>query len=161
MYKKAFNAFQKILDLAKDVKDYLKNNFLKTHFTTEFDSFRVKQINSQFQLIVDLLKLGFALITKFKSPQSNKNFIYYIDLIIKNCLVNIKKCSKEPLSYFPDLSIYLLSGDDPVGQCVIKSKDIIWSDDESTMGCICAKMVYMEIKVLEYFYFNQKIFVFT
>ncbi len=42
----------------------------------------------------------------------------------------------------------MLCNNQPVGVCIVKSGDVIWSEDELKMGCICAKMVYMDVKSL-------------
>ena len=89
-----------------------------------------------------------ALITKFENSASNENYAFFIDRIIKTCLLNVRNLLKEPFNIFPDLSLYMLCNDQPVGVCIVKSADVVWSEDELKMGCICAKMVYMDVKSL-------------
>ncbi len=145
---KGYLAHKRIIDLVCTVKDYLRTVFLKSTYITDFDRHRVKQINTQLTILTDLLKLMLALITKFENSASNDNFAAFIDKIIKACLFNVRNLLKEPFNIFPDVSLYMLCNGQPVGVCIVKSADVVWSDDELKMGCICAKMVYMDVKSL-------------
>lgn len=144
---KGYVAHERIFSLVSSVKDYLNKNFLASEFITSFDRHRVQQIISQLTIVVDLLKLIFALISKFRQSASNESFTLFADKIIKSCLLNVRNLLREPFNIFPDLSLYMLCNDQPVGVCIVKSKDIVWSADEQKMGCICAKMVYIDVKV--------------
>lgn len=145
--KKGYRAYQNILGLVNSCKDYLKNNFLTSEYITSYDQNRVKQICSQLNLIVDLLKLLYALISKFNNSASNDSFTYFIDRIIKSCMFNVNSYLKQPFSIFPYLSLYVLCDGEPVGVCIVKASDIVWSEDKLEMGSICAKMIYMDAKV--------------
>ncbi len=149
--RKGYEAYQKIIELTNSCKDYLRNNFLSSESITPYDQHRVKQICSQLNLITELLKLLFALISKFNSSVSNDSFMYFIDRIIKSCLFNINSYLKQPFCIFPDLSLYFLCNGEPVGVCIIKASDVIWSENELEMGCICAKMIYIDVKVSRVF----------
>lgn len=140
-------AHESIVTVVTSVKGYLEHEFLESPYITKFDKLRVKEIISQFKLIVELLNLMKRLINKFQCSASNDNFNFFIDIVIKKCMINIKNYLKEPFCIFPDLRLYMLCNQQAVGSCIIKARDIIWSSDDQQIGCICAKMVYMDMKV--------------
>lgn len=149
LYKKATNVYQQIRNLAQEVKSYLLNEYLKNDFITDFDRYRVKLINTQFSIIVDLLNLLFKLICKFRLSASNESFKFYIDLIIQNSMAKIRNYLKEPFSYFPDLNLWLMANEtNAIGVCNIRSEDVIWSPVAKKRGSICAKMIYTDVKSL-------------
>lgn len=148
-YSCAIQYYQFISTLIANTKVYLKNDFLKNEFITEFSRNRVRQIRAQLTGIQDLLSLLFKLVSKFKNSNSNENFRFYIDLMIKNSMIKIKKYLAEPLSYFPDVNIWFLCNKEPVGVCTIKSRDLIHSSDEYKKGSICGRMVYTDVKSLK------------
>jgi hypothetical protein len=146
-----------ILRITDEVKYFFDNDFSDktTNYITNFEEFRAKQINALFQNIVDLFNVYFKLVLKFKNSSSSENFRFYIDLIVRNCIAKIKRYSEEPLSYFPDASLWLLFNNRPVGVCTIKSEDIIWSPHEDKRGIISNQMVYTDVKSLNPNDFNH------
>lgn len=144
---KTNDAHDIIVEVVSSVRGYLEHEFLESQYITKFDKLRVKEIISQFKLIVELLNLMRRLIDKFQNSASNDNFTFFIDIVIKKCLANIKNYLKEPFCILPDVKLYMLCDQKPVGSCIIKARDIIWSSDNQQIGCICAKMVYMDMKV--------------
>lgn len=89
----------------------------------------------------------FELASKFQNSASNENYKFYIDIIIKNAILKIEQYNREPLSYFPDVSLWLLRNNQKVGVCTIKANDVIWSENHDEKGSICAKMIYTDVKV--------------
>ena len=149
--------YQNIVRIVDEVKKFFDDEFSEktTNYITNFEEFRAKQIKALFQNIVDLFNIYFKLVLKFKNSSSNENFRYYIDLIVKNCVAKIKRYSEEPLSYFPDASLWLFFNNKPVGVCSIKSEDIIWSSNEDKKGIISNLMVYTDVKSLDPNDFNH------
>ncbi len=133
--------------MSQNVRLYLKNVYLANQYTTDYDRARVKQINLKYSIIGDLLNMILRLCVKFKGSNSNDAFQFYIDSIIRNSIIKIMEYAEEPLSFFPDVSLWLLFNNRPVGICNIRSSDVIWSDAKSEKGEICGKMVYMDVKV--------------
>lgn len=136
------------MKLSQNVRLYLKNVYLANQYITDYDRARVKQINLEYSIIGDLLNLMLKLCVKFKGSYSNDAFKFYIDSIIRNCIVKIRQYAEEPLSFFPDVSLWLLFNNKPVGICNIRSSDVIWSEVQSERGEICGQMVYMDVKVI-------------
>ena len=143
--------------ILNDVKAFFKEMLsLETNnYVNSFTTNRSNQIKALFGNILQLLELYFKLIVKFKNSTSNENFRFYIDLIIKNCIAKIKRYLEEPLSYFPDASLWLLFNDQPIGVCTIKSEDIIWSPDPNKRGIISTRMIYTDVKSLKPSDFNN------
>lgn len=89
-----------------------------------------------FKIVIELAKIY----NLFKLNMASLNFLIESIEQIDNSLT-------EPLSIFPDLNLFLLSGNEPIGQCTVKSTDIIWSNDPLKKGSICNQLIYTDIKV--------------
>ncbi|CAF0895015.1 unnamed protein product, partial [Brachionus calyciflorus] len=145
----AKNYFDAFMLKIKILNDYISYDFLKMSFINNFNKSRILQIKSQLDTLRTVVKLLFDLSEKFQPSKSNENFRFYIDLIVRNSIVKIKKLLNEPFSYFPDVNLWFLFDNEPVGVCNIRSNDIIWSLDSSKKGIISAVMVYTDIKSLK------------
>ena len=143
--------YNKIEKVIKKIKEHLNTEFLSQSNPniTELDRNRVKLTDWLLTCIEKLLMLLIKLIFKFRDSKSNENFKHYIDLLIKNCIVRIQQFCKEPFSFFPDISIWMLANQEPVGVCSMRACDIIWSEDLEKRGFICAKMIYTDMKSLK------------
>ncbi len=138
--------YNQIEAIISEIKEYLNEEFLKYPYATDLDRCRVKQINSLLDTIEELLTLMIKLVSKFKGSKSNENFRFYIELMFKNSVYRIQKLSKEPFSHFPDMSIWLLANNEPVGVCNLRASNLIWSTDARKRGKICGKLIYTDIK---------------
>ena len=143
-----------IVQTTNEINDFLITDFMNNEYITDYERCRIKQICSQLDIIKDLLSILFDLIRKFKNSASNENFKFYIDLIVINCMLKIRNYIKDPLSYFPDISLWFLFNNEPVGVCTIKAEDLVWSNDPYKKGQICEKMIYTDVKV-NFFNFLQ------
>jgi hypothetical protein len=129
-YQQARQSYQEIVQLSTEAKSYLLNEHIKPTIEnsniTELQRMRAKQLARQFSLIVDLLSLLFKLVCKFKSSASNETYKTYINMIVKHSFARIRNLLKQPLSYFPDLSLWLVtvqgqgaaSKEEPIGVCL-------------------------------------------
>jgi hypothetical protein len=117
---------------------YLKRVFLKNEFLTELNKHRIKHFQIELRKIHDFVQS----LSKF-----DKNFRKLRFMQIKDSLEEINNFLGEPFSYFPDLNIFMISDQEPIGLCKIKSHDVIWSNNHREIGSICNKMIYTNIKV--------------
>ena len=138
--------FNRILDIFKLISNCL-DEFKNSLVFTKFDSFRCKQIQYRMSIITELLTLIKNLSEKFNGSKSNKNFLIYIDLIIRNSINCIYKYNNDPFYYFPDINLKLLCNQKVIGIRSIKAHKVIWSDKKLEIGDECAKAVYSNIKV--------------
>ena len=121
------------------IKLYLKKIFLKNEFLTELNKQRIKHFQVELRKLYDLVQS----LAKF-----DKNFRKLRFMQIKDSLEEIANFLGEPFSYFPDLNIFLISDQEPIGLCKIKPHDVIWSSNHREIGSLCNKMIYTNIKVL-------------
>lgn len=145
--QQANDIYKEIVQLIQKAKTYLKDDYLNNNFVTDFEEKRVEEILFRFTIIIDLLNLILKLAKKFKYSTANDNFKFYIDLIIKNSVLKIRNFLREPFCIFPNLSLWLLFNDQPVGVCNICANDIIWSKDEQNKGEFCGKFFSTDFKV--------------
>ncbi len=145
--QQANDIYKDIVRLAQNAKTYLKDVYLNSDYVNEFEQKRVEEILFRFTIIIDLLNLILKLTKKFNNSNSNDNFKFYIDLIIKNSVLKIRNFLREPFCIFPNLSLWLLFNDQPVGVCNICANDIIWSEDEQNKGEFCGKVISSDFKV--------------
>jgi hypothetical protein len=69
--------------------------------------------------------------------------------MILESVKRIESLIKEPmLNFFPDIHLWLMSNDKPVGICNIKATDVIWSENSIEKGFICKRFTYLNIKVI-------------
>lgn len=115
-------SFKKIKNLNREVETFLFEEYLKptgdNQIVTNLQRYRAKMILQQFQNIVDLLSMLLKLIDKFENSASNEIYKTYVDLIVKHIFERIRYLLKQPLSFFPDLSLWLMAvkggkGSDP------------------------------------------------
>lgn len=147
--KKANNLYEYFLNTINRMKEFIKQDFLKKSYTSEFNKHRIKQIKMELNNLADVIKLLFRLTHKFRQSKSNENFKFYIDLIIRNTMIKIKKYLNEPFSYFPDVNLWFMFNEQKVGVCNLKCNDVVWSPEEDKRGCISAKKVYTNVKSLK------------
>ena len=113
---------------------------------TRFDQNRAELIRDKIELILKILTKSFAFLHE-------QNKMKTVDIIWKNSIFAIEKMIKEPFNYFPDLNLFMLNYERPVGVCTLRSHDIIYSADEKKRGFACAKMIYTDIRVFEFYLF--------
>ena len=147
--KKANNLYESFLNTINRMKDFIKHDFLKKNYISEFNKKRIKQIKVELNNLADVINLLFRLTHKFRQSKSNESFKFYIDLIIRNSVIKIKKHLEEPFSYFPDVNLWFLFNREKIGVCNMICNDVIWSDEEDKRGCISAKKVYTDVKSLK------------
>lgn len=147
--KKANNLYESFLYTINRLKEFIKLEFLKKSFITQFNKCRIKQIKMELNNLADVINLLFRLTHKFRQSKSNESFKFYIDLIIRNTVIKMKKHLEEPLSYFPDVNLWFLFNRQKIGVCNMICKDVVWSDEEDKCGCISAKKVYTDVKSLK------------
>ncbi len=145
--QQANDSYKEIVQLAQNVKTYLKDEYLNNNFITDFEQKRVEEILFRLTIIIDLINLILKLSKKFKYSTANDNFKFYIDLIIKNSVLKIRNFLREPFCIFPNVSLWLLFNNQPVGVCNISANDIIWSNDEQNKGEFCGKLFSTDFKV--------------
>lgn len=126
-YVEARRIYQQIVVLVTQVKTFLQTDYLgnnkTTHAIAELTRIRVKQLIRQFGMVVDMLSMLITLLCKFKHSASNEKFKIYTDMIVKHAFTRIRMIIRQPLSYFPDLSLWLVASsgsggsfkEDPVG----------------------------------------------
>lgn len=112
--------------------------FLENEWLSNLEINRDKQIIKQLENIANIVKSMCKTELSFKKHK-------FID--IKRSIDKINEYLAEPLSVFPDVSIWFLCNKEPVGICTIKSHDLIWSKHDFRRGSICNQMVYTDIKV--------------
>jgi hypothetical protein len=134
--------------LINEIRAHLSQEFLAYPYSTELDKCRARQIESLLTVIDETLKLLIKLVSKFKNSKSNENFRFYIDLMFRNSVCSIQKLIKEPFSHFPDVTLWLLAGGEPVGVCVLHAHDLIWSMDPKKRGRMSGKLFYTDVKSL-------------
>ena len=132
-HDKAQKIFKDIHQLTVRVKSYLEEYVsIATggQTLTELERIRATQLKRKFALVHDSLCLLLQLVDKFKNSASNKSFMTYIDLVILHAFTRIRIILRQPLSHFPDLSLWLMaskgsSGEEPVGvRFIFKLKKI-------------------------------------
>lgn len=121
---------------------YIQQVFLKNEFTTDLDEKKAKRLITSLEDTIRLIK---SLPADNKSDSSFRKFDF--NRIIES-IARLNKYLNEPLSLFPDVNLWLLSNNEPIGICTIKSSDIIWSDESFERGVICNQMTYTDIKSL-------------
>ena len=121
------------------IKKYLKTVFLKNEFLTELNKQRIKHFQAELRKICDFVQS----LSKF-----DENFRKLRFMQIKDSLEEIASFLGEPFSYFPDLNLFLISNQEPIGLCKIKSHDVIWSINPREIGNLCNRMIYTNIKVV-------------
>ena len=121
--EKAQTIFKYIHLLSVRVKSYLEEYVSSGQSLTELERIRATQLKRKFSLVHDSLCLLIQLVDKFKNSASNKSFKTYIDLVILHAFARIRIILRQPLSYFPDLSLWLMassrpgSDQEPIGVC--------------------------------------------
>lgn len=121
---------------------YIQIIFLKNEFMTDLEQNKAKRLINDLN---DTIKLIKALPIDEKTDKSFRKFD--LNRIIES-IARVNKYLNEPLSLFPDVNLWLLSNNEPIGICTIKSSDIIWSDKSIERGLICNQMIYTDIKSL-------------
>ena len=117
--------------------------YLEDDFTKNMNASELKR-NRDAQLIIEMRKIANSLINLSKSLAFQKTYL------LKQIMSSIEKIDHlltESISLFPDLNIWMLCKNKPVGVCTIKSHDVIWSFEDSKRGLICNKFVYIDKKV--------------
>lgn len=146
-----FNYYQNLENFKKyrseilRIIKYIQQVFLKNEFTTELDEKKAKRLVSNLDDTIRLIK---SLPTDKKSDSSFRKFDF--NRIIES-IARVNKYLNEPLSLFPDVNLWLLSNNEPIGICTIKPSDIIWSEKSIERGVICNQMTYTDIKSLSDF----------
>ena len=120
------------------IKKYIKMVFLKNEFLTELNKKRVKHFQTELRKICDFVQS----LSKFDTNFRKLRFMQ-----IKDCLEEITNYLMEPFSYFPDLNLFLISNEEPIGLCKIKPYDVIWSSNHREIGALCNKLIYTNVKV--------------
>lgn len=118
----------------------MQNIYLKISTLTELEKNRTNQFLMELRNIVDFVQT-------FQKFDSNFKKLRLIQL--KDSLEKLQKMSlNEPFNYFPDLDLWLISNNVPIGLSKIKYFDLIWSNNMRERGSVCSKMIYMNIKVI-------------
>jgi hypothetical protein len=141
--------FKKSIKLISQIRDFIKQDFLSKTYATEFNKLKLAHVKLILTQLSDVLNLLFKLLNKFKESKSNENFKFYVDLIVRNAFVKIKKYIGEPFSYFPDVSLWFMFNSQPVGVTNFKCSDVVWSQDEHKRGCVSGKMLNTDVKSLK------------
>jgi hypothetical protein len=126
-----------ISDVLK-IKRYLVNEYQKTNLLTELEFNRIKQIINELKNLVGFAKM-------MTNPLANLRRIGMIQ--IRDTIEKIRHFSKNPVSFFPDINIWLMCNQQAIGICTIKSQDVIWSNNELKRGVICNKLIYIDFMV--------------
>lgn len=121
---------------------YIQQIFLKNKFMTDLDQKKAKRLVTDLDNTIKLIK---ALPADEKSDKSFRKFD--LNRIVES-IARVNKYLNEPLNLFPDVNLWLLSNNEPIGICTIKSSDIIWSEKSIERGIICNQMIYTDIKSL-------------
>lgn len=78
----------------------------------------------------------------------NKILCYqHLQLLKYDCDV-IAKFSHEFFGVFPDMNLWLLNNNQPIGLCSLKAQDIFWAFDTKERGVLSARHIYLDIKVI-------------
>ena len=106
------------------------------------EQIRFKKLIAELKLIKLVCQILFAMPDDFGEVQ-------FLHLALLESVEKINNYLNEPmLSFFPDIHLWLCSGDQPVGICSnLKSNDALWSCDELKRGAICNRFIYTDVKV--------------
>lgn len=124
------------------IRKYIESVFLKNSFLTQLEHKRADHLIIELN---DLIKLTQSFHTDQKSDSTFRKFDF--NRIIES-ISRINTYLIEPLNIFPDINLWLLSNNEPIGICTIKSNDIIWSKNVYERGIICNQLIYTDIKSL-------------
>ena len=122
------------------IKNYLKNIYVSSDLISDLQRARVLQINCEIDKVINLIQ---SLKNLF-----DVNFKRYQLRLMLDSINKMEVYLTEPLSFFPNVSLWLLSDKEPIGICTVETSDIIWSKYDKERGLICNKMVYTDIKTL-------------
>lgn len=116
---------------------YLQYSTTRQASLAETEKSRIQNIITELKLIDQALKLT----PKLKSSVFTSN-------IIAECVERIECLLAEPLlNFFPDIHLWLVCGNQPIGICNIKSADVIWSSNKYKKGALCNNYFYTNVKV--------------
>ncbi|CAF0876645.1 unnamed protein product [Brachionus calyciflorus] len=124
------------------IRKYFSQVFMKSQLLTDLERKRSEQLIHELNEIIKLVQ---SLQSENKADSTFRKFNYNR---IMQSIRKIDNYFAEPLSLFPDVNLWLLSCNEPIGICTIKSNDIIWSKQKYHKGVICNRMIYTDIKSL-------------
>ena len=99
----------------------------------------MNQLLNELKVLIDLIK-------SFLKYDSNFKRVKFTQM--KDSIEKLNNYLSEPVSFMPDVNLWLLADEKPIGVCTIKSNDIIWSSYDKKRGSVCNKSIYTDIKSL-------------
>jgi len=129
---------------AEEFKKYETNIFYIIHYLKSIcsdkyfsDKIRLNRIIAELQTIEEALSLT----KKSKTSHLSSN-------VIIQCVERVEELLNEPLvNFFPDIHLWMLCNNTPVGICNIKSADVLWSSEKYQKGYLCNKYIYADVIV--------------
>ncbi len=123
------------------IRKYLQDVYMKSPSITELETIRFKQVLGQLKIVVEHLRSLFKFDDAFKKV---------ILMQMNDCIETIKGFLEDPISVFPNLTLWFICGGRYEGVGTIRACDVIWSSNVQERGAICGKMIYMNIKALNH-----------
>ena len=121
------------------IRKFLQDVYMKSPSITELETIRFKQVLGQLKIMVEHLKSLFRFDDAFRKV---------ILMQINDCIETIKSFLEDPISIFPNLTLWFICAGRYEGVGTIRACDVIWSNNVQERGAICSKMTYMNVKAL-------------
>jgi hypothetical protein len=138
----------RILEISKEIETFIESY---KHFElTKLDKIRVKLVKDAFDRIkANSKQLELQINSRPHEfmcdiPNSFDAFRCHMAFDIDI----LDQFADESFGTFPNVELWLLADDIPVGACNFTANDLIWSDESSKRGRLSAKMVYVDVKSL-------------
>lgn len=117
---------------------YVKSIYLAQPGICELEVYRALQLIYELTAIIEVVQSLSETDANFRKLRYNQ---------IRDCIDRIHHYLTEPFSFFPDVNLWLLADDQPIGICTLHSNDVIWARNVFERGCICGQLVYTDVKV--------------